>query len=147
MLDRFGKRYQRDVESVIEDRFEIFAKEFEVESERLGVKGEVDYVIKDNRSLAPLEVKYSHSLKPWWKYSAVLYGILLEDTIGNPVKRSYLFLTGSDDVKTINVTDESWIFVEKAVKSCREILNGKTPKPSKSKSCKNCDFNHICSEF
>ena len=142
-----GKEIQHDVETVITRKFEIFAKEFEVESERLGVKGKVDYVVRDRRNLAPLEVKYSHSLKPWWKYSAILYGILLEDTIGKPVKRCYLFLTESNDIKTINITDESRIFVEKAVKACYEILNGKTPKPSKSKSCRNCDFNHMCAEF
>lgn len=107
----------------------------------MGVKGKIDYVVKDNESLASFEVKYSQSLKPWWRYSAVLYGILLEDTIGKPVKRCYIFLTESNALKAINITDESRIFVE------HEILSGKTPKPSKSKSCKNCDFNHICTEF
>lgn len=142
-----GKEIQEDIESTITERFNIFAKEFEVGSERLGVRGKVDYVIKDGKSLAPLEVKYSYSLKLWWKYSAILYGILLEDTIGKPVKRCYIFLTESNALKAINITDESRIFVEKAVKACYEILSGKTPKPSKSKSCKNCDFNHICAEL
>ncbi len=142
-----GKEIQQGVESVIAERFEIFAKEYEVESERLGVRGKIDYIIKDGKSLAPLEVKYSHSLKPWWVYSAILYGILLEDSIGKPVKRCYVFLTESSSIKTIDITDENRIFVEKAVKACYEILNGKTPKPSKSKSCRNCDFKHICSEF
>ena len=142
-----GKEIQQDVESVITQKFDVFAKEFEVESERLGVKGKIDFVIRDGKHLAPLEIKYSFSLKPWWKYSAVLYGILLEDSIGKPVKRSYVFLTESDKIVKIDITDENRIFVENAVKRCYEILNGKMPKPSKSKSCRNCDFNHMCSEF
>ena len=142
-----GKDIQRDVESIIAERFEIFAREYEVESERLGVRGKIDYVIRDGNYLVPLEVKYSHSLKSWWRYSAVLYGILLEDTIEKPVKRCYVFLTESNSIKTIDITDEDRIFVTKAVKDCYEILNGKIPKPSKSKSCKNCDFKHICAEF
>jgi len=128
-----GKEIQQDVDSVITRRFDVFAREFEVESERLGVKGKVDFVVRDGKHLAPLEVKYSHSLKPWWRYSAVLYGILLEDSIGKPVKRSYLFLTGSDRIAEIDITDESRIFVEKAVRDCHEILRGREPKPSESK--------------
>ncbi len=142
-----GKDIQQDVESIISERFEIHAKEFEIESERLGVKGKVDFVIKDGRSFAPLEVKYSYSLKPWWKYSAVLYGILLEDTLGKPVKRCNLYLTESNEFKIIELTDENRKFVESAVRRCFEVLNGKTPKPSKSKSCKNCDFRFQCYEF
>ena len=142
-----GKDVQRDVESIIAERFEIYAKEFGVESERLGVKGKVDFVVRDGKSLAPLEVKYSYSLKPWWRYSAVLYGILLEDSIGKPVKRCYVYLTESDKFHMVNITDESRTFVEKVVRDCYEILNGKDPKPSKSKSCRNCDFNRTCNEF
>jgi CRISPR-associated exonuclease Cas4 len=142
-----GKEIQRDVESKIAQKFDVFAKEFEVESERLGVRGKIDFVVRDGKSLAPLEVKYSYNLKPWWKYSAVLYGILLEDCIKKPVKRCYVFLTESDRFCVVDITDESRTFVEKAVKDCYEILNGKDPKPSKSKSCRNCDFNRMCSEF
>ena len=72
---------------------------------------------------------------------------MLEDSIGKPVKRSYVFLTESDKIVKIDITDENSIFVENAVKRCYEILNGKMPKPSKSKSCRNCDFNHMCNEF
>lgn len=142
-----GKELQRDAEEVIVKRFEIFAKEFEVESDRLKVRGKIDFVVKDGKNLAPLEVKYSRSLKPWWKYSAILYAILLEDTVNKPVKRCYVFLTESNNIKTINITDENRVFVENAVRRCYEILNGKNPKPAKSKSCKNCDFNHMCEEF
>jgi len=142
-----GKEIQQDVESIVAQKFDVFAKEFEVKSEKLSVKGKVDFVIRDGKNLAPLEVKYSHSLKPWWKYSAVLYGILLEDTIGKPVKRCYIFLTESDNVVKIDITDERRMFVEKAVRNCHEILRGKEPKPVKSKSCKNCDFNYLCGEF
>lgn len=142
-----GKEIQQDVESAIAQKFDIFAKEFEVESERLGVRGKIDFVVRDGKSLAPLEVMYSYSLKPWWRYSAVLYGILLGDCINKPVKRCYVFLTESNRFRPINITDDGRVFVEKAVRDCYEILNGKSPKPSKSKSCRNCDFSHMCSEF
>lgn len=140
-----GRELQEDVESLIEERFEVFAKEFEVESERLGVKGKVDYVIRDGRSLAPLEVKYSSKVRPWWRYSAALYGILLEDTIKKPVKKCYLFLTESNDFVSFHITDEDRRFVERAVKDCYEILSGKIPKPMESHSCKNCDYREFCS--
>jgi len=142
-----GKEVEKDIEPIIAEKFEIFAKEFEVESARLGVKGKIDFVVRDGKYLAPLEVKYSYSLKPWWKYSAVLYGILLEESVKVPVKKSYIFLTESNVIKPINITDEYRMFIEKVIKECYEILNGKEPKPSKSKSCRNCDFNHMCLEY
>lgn len=142
-----GKDLQKDVEKVIVERFDVVAKEFRVESERLRVRGKIDFVVKDDDRLAPLEVKYSHSLKPWWKYSAILYAILLEDSTDKPVKRCYVFLTESDKIKAVKVTDENRNFVESSVRKCYEILGGKTPKPSKSRSCRNCDFKYICKDF
>ena len=142
-----GKEIQKDVEPIISSKFKILEREFRVESERLGVRGKVDYVVEDGKYIAPLEVKYSRSFKPWWKYTAVLYGILLEDFTACPVKRCYLFLTESKRLIKIDIGDADRSFVEHAIKRCYEILNGKIPKPSKSRSCRNCDFKHLCAEF
>jgi len=142
-----GKEIQKDAESQIERRFEIFAREFEVESERLRVKGRIDFVVKAEDELVPLEIKYSSSVKPWWRYSLVLYALLLEDRLRKPVKFGYLYLTESDKIVRIDVSDGDRAFVERAVNECHKILRGKAPKPSKSKSCKNCDFKDVCSEF
>ena len=39
------------------------------------------------------------------------------------------------------------MFLKKVIKECYEVLNGKEPKPSKSRSCRNCDFDHMCFEY
>ena len=142
-----GKEIQKSVESRIECKFEVFAREFEAESERLRVKGRIDFVVRAEDELVPLEIKYSSSVKPWWRYSLVLYTLLLEESLKKPVKFGYLYLTESDKIVKVDMTDGDRAFVERAVSECHEILRGKIPKPSKSKSCKNCDFNDICGEF
>lgn len=145
--DRFwaevGKKVEKDVEKKISERFEVLKKDFEVESERLRVRGKVDYVVRAD-PFAALEVKYSHSIRPWWKYSAVLYGILLEETVGKPVKTSFIYLTESERVEKIRIGDEDRRFVERSIRDCFEILSGKIPKASASRSCENCDYRNMC---
>ena len=139
-----GKEIQEDVESIISENFEIHAKEYKLESEELGVVGKIDFVVRDGNSLAPLEVKYSSRLKPWWRYSAVLYAMLLEEEIKKPVKRAFVYLTERREVVVVEIKDEERRFVVDSVEKCHEILEGKLPKAKVSKSCENCDYKWTC---
>ena len=141
-----GKEIQEEAEKLISEKFEIYEKELKLESEKLGVIGKVDFVVKDGNSLAPLEVKYSSKLKPWWKYSVVLYAMLLEDVTRKPVKRAFIFLTESNKIVPLEIRDEERRFVIECVKNCHEIINGKQPKAKVSKSCENCDYSEMCIE-
>ena len=141
-----GKELQEEAEKKISEMFNVYDKELEVSSESLGVKGKVDFVVEIEGSFAPLEVKYSFRMRPWWKYSAILYAILLEDTFNKPVKFCFLYLTESDRLVKIKITDEDRQFVFKSVEDCRRILKGVVPKPKVSKSCENCDYVSLCFE-
>ncbi|ADC66000.1 CRISPR-associated protein Cas4 [Ferroglobus placidus DSM 10642] len=142
-----GKEIQEEAEQVIAKSFEVQAKEFRLESEKLGVVGKADFVVKDGNFLAPLEVKYSSKLKPWWKYSAILYAIMLEEVIKKPVKRAFIYLTEANRIVSVEIRDEDRKFVVESVKNCHEILRGKQPKAKVSKSCENCDYKQMCLEF
>ncbi len=140
-----GKELQREISDTIRRNFEVCWEECELESATLGVRGKVDFVVKDGSSLAPLEVKYSSKLKPWWRYTAVLYAMLLEEEIRKPVKRSFVYLTESGEVAEIEIGDEDRAYVLRSVEECYKILEGEQPKPRASKSCENCDYRVLCS--
>ena len=140
-----GRDVQKDVEAFVFKLFRVIEREYKVESKRLGVRGKIDFVIENGDGIAPLEVKYSKKLKPWWKYSAILYGILLEEKLKRPVKNCYVYLSESNRISKIKIDDEDRLYVQWAIKRCFEIIKGRLPKPAKSKSCESCDYRHLCS--
>ncbi len=136
-----GKKVQEKVKEKIKKKFEVVEEEFEVFSERLGVRGKIDFLLK---GYEPLEIKYSSKIKPWWKYSLVLYAIIIEDMFRRPVKRAWLYLSERNKAVKIKIYDEDRMFVEESVKRCQKILNKfEEPRPFKFR-CKNCDYRDIC---
>ncbi len=143
-----GKEVEAEAEKEIAKRFKIVAKGYEVQSERLCVRGKIDYLVEDVDALVPVEVKYSAKVRSWWKYSLALYCILLEDTINKPVKHGYLYLSEKKEFVKIYITDYIRNYVEDCVTKCHEIVEKHyVPKPRKMLSCKNCDFRDICKSF
>jgi len=59
----------------------------------------------------PLEVKFSGRLRPWWKYSISLYAMLLEDSIGRPVKSGVVLVTRGMRFIEVRVGDSERRFV------------------------------------
>jgi len=141
-----GKRAQEEAEGEIRKRFEILDKEVELRSDRLGVIGKVDFVVRRGREIMPLEVKFSGSLRPWWKYSISLYAMLLEDSIGKPVKSGVVLLTKGMKFTEVRVGDSEREFVKRAIEKCRRILDGEIPRAYRSRSCENCDLKERCFE-
>jgi len=141
-----GKRAQEEAEDEIRKKFEILGKEVELRSDRLGVIGKVDFVVRREREIMPLEVKFSGRLRPWWKYSISLYAMLLEDSTGRPVKSGILLLTKGMRFIEVRVGDGERRFLIRAIEKCRRIMEGEVPRAYRSRSCENCDFKGICFE-
>ena len=140
-----GREVQEELSSFVKSNFRIVGREVGLKSERLRVIGKVDFVVEEGGKIAPLEVKYSKRVKKWWRYSLVLYAMLLEDLVKKPVKRAFLLLLGPRLVG-IEVRDSDRNFVLRAVEKCRRIIQGEVPRPMPSRSCENCDFRRMCFE-
>jgi CRISPR-associated exonuclease Cas4 len=139
-----GSTVQSELSDFVRKNFEVVEEEAYLEDEMLGVRGRVDYIVKDNYLLAPLEIKYSRRLKPWWKYTITLYGILLENKYGVPVKRGYMVIPGPKII-VFDIMDHDRRYVLESINKCRDILSGKyVPKPYFSHSCINCDYRNRC---
>lgn len=141
-----GKKAQEEAEKEIRKRFEILGKEMELRSDRLNVVGKVDFVVKKGEEIAPLEVKYSGRLRPWWKYSIVLYGMLLEDQMKKPVKSGIILVTRGMKFINVKIGDGERRFVELSLERCRRIMEGEIPRAYRSRSCENCDLRERCLE-
>ncbi|MEM3372058.1 MAG: CRISPR-associated protein Cas4 [Candidatus Korarchaeum sp.] len=138
-----GKEVQREVSERVREMFEILGEEVELRSERIGLIGKVDFVVRSWRGLAPLEVKYSRRARVWWRYTLVAYAMLLEESFSRPVREAYLYLVGGRLIR-LSVRDQDRRTVLRALGECREIMEGKVPRLYESKSCANCDFRGMC---
>lgn len=125
----------------------IVGRQVALVSERLRLSGRVDAVVETPHGYAPLEVKYSSRLRPWWRYVITLYAILLEEAIGRPVKLGYIYLTEARKRRLveIKIAEEDRWYAEYAVRACLKLLEGMfRPKPRRARACKNCDYRDLC---
>ncbi|OYT39710.1 MAG: CRISPR-associated protein Cas4 [Desulfurococcales archaeon ex4484_58] len=144
MWSEIGRQIQAELSSFVEEKCRVFDREVYVESESLGVRGRVDYVVDCNAGIAPLEIKYSRRVKPWWTYTLTLYALLVEEKYGKPVKHAYLVLPGPR-IYDILITDQHRSYVLEAIEKCRKILGGEyVPRAYRSHSCINCDYRKYC---
>ncbi len=136
-----GKKIQEKVKEKIKKKFDVVEEEFEVVSERLRVRGKVDFLLEGNE---PLEIKYSSNVKPWWKYTLVLYSVIIEDMFKKPVKEAWLYLSESSKIVKIKIYDEDRRYVEECVKRCHRILDRfEEPRPLRFR-CSSCDYRDVC---
>ncbi len=139
-----GKEVQEEVSGFIHESFRVVGEEVFLESMELGVRGRIDYLVETSTGLAPLEVKYSKRIRPWWKYVLVLYALLVEDQYGKPVKQAYM-VTSSKKTFIVNIEDHDRRYVLESINRARKILDGETiPRPHYSKTCINCDYKKHC---
>lgn len=141
-----GREIQEELSSYIHSRFKVVDEEVYLESNRLGVRGRVDYIVETEAGIAPLEVKYSRRLKPWWRYTLVLYALLIEDHYGKPVKQAFMVIP-SKRVYMLNIEDHDRRYVIESIRRARRIIEGyETPRPYPSRSCMSCDYQEYCRE-
>ncbi|WP_248784116.1 CRISPR-associated protein Cas4 [Desulfurococcus mucosus] len=139
-----GKDVQAELSSHVESRYKVIGREVFLESVRLRLRGRVDYVVELHGLPAPLEVKHSRRLRPWWKYTLVAYAMLAEEKYSKPVKQALLILPGPREIR-LEVASEDRRRVEEALTAATAILEGRlTPRPYESRSCINCDYSAAC---
>ena len=136
-----GRLEQERVREKIKSMFKNVEEEVYIESKELCLCGKIDLVVDE---VVPLEVKFSRSVKPWWRYSLVAYSLLLEDTVGKPVKRALLLLTPRDKIVEIAIYEEDREVVLRAIKECIEILEKEKEVKGKEWNCRRCDFRRYC---
>ena len=144
LWSQLGLQVQEELAEYVEKNYRILGKQVRLESKKHGLIGVVDYIVEYNKAPAPLEIKYSHKLRPWWKYTLIAYALLIEENTGKPVKTAILVTPGPTTIiHTIRENDRKHL--EKTINKIKQILDGeKQPKPKPSKTCRNCDYRGVC---
>lgn len=144
LWSELGLRIQEELSRYVEENYVVLGRQVYMESEKYMLSGIVDYVVKYMGRPAPLEIKYTKRLKPWWKYTLTAYALLVEETYNKPVKTAILIMPGPR-TKIIYITDSDRRYIVETVKTIDRILKGEIePKPKPSKQCTNCDYKDIC---
>lgn len=139
-----GLQVQEELSGYVEENYRVIGRQVRLESKKHGLVGVVDYIVEYSGGHAPLEIKYSGKLRPWWKYTLIAYAILIEENYGRPVKIA-LLVTPGPTTKILTIRENDRKYLEKTVRKIKRILDGKDQaKPHPSRTCRNCDYKDIC---
>jgi CRISPR-associated exonuclease Cas4 len=126
-----------------------------LESSELGLRGQVDLVIKtdDNErreeELLPVDYKLSHgAASPHFKLQLLAYGLLLEAVYGLPVRRGFLYSIPQRKAIQVVFTPQLRHTLQEALAAMRDIVTKEAmPPPVKQRAkCAACEFRRFCND-
>lgn len=120
-------------------------------SPKIGVRGVVDEVLElSDGTMAPLDYKYTEFTEYIFKthkYQSTIYGMLIEETYGKPVKRGYIcYVKDGSTLKEINYNPSDFADARSLLSEVFDvILRGFYPKKTKFPiRCADCCYKNIC---
>jgi CRISPR-associated exonuclease Cas4 len=126
-----------------------------VESPGLGLRGQVDLVIKTDDNLRgeveliPVDYKLSSgSLRPHFKLQLLAYGLMLEEMHGIPVRRGFLYAIPKRQATEVIFTPELRHSLSQALALMTEMVGQELmPAPTKQRAkCEACEFRRFCND-
>jgi CRISPR-associated exonuclease Cas4 len=127
-----------------------------LESPRLGLRGQVDLVIKTDDNvrgeweLIPVDYKLSSGqLGAHFKLQLLAYGLMLEETRGLPVRRGFLYAIPKRRATEVIFTPELRSALNQALALMAEIVaQERMPDPTKQRAkCQACEFRRFCNDI
>jgi CRISPR-associated exonuclease Cas4 len=126
-----------------------------LESAHLGLRGQVDFVIKtdDNTrqawELIPVDYKLSRGpLGLHFKLQLLAYGLMLEETRQIPVRRGFLYAIPTRRVTEVAFTPALKTTLNQALALMAEVVDREqmpAPTPQRAK-CEACEFRRFCND-
>lgn len=124
-------------------------------SERLGLSGKVDMVIRvlaENGEVAEvIPVEYKHSPGRAGRHlflQLAAYGLMLEEMTGEEVRRGFLYFILSRRAREVPITPELRGEVMGQLEAMQEMIEGeRMPEPSRRRAqCVICEFRRFCND-
>lgn len=120
-----------------------------VASERLGLRGKIDLVIETAEEWIPVDYKQTERrVGGHIRLQIAAYGIMLEETVGVPVRRGMVYSLLSRRVEEVSLTPRLRREVEERVAAMREMVEReRMPEPPASlRACVDCEFRRFCND-
>lgn len=153
--EAMAKAEVRRVGAVLYDKeMEEALKEFDValSSKNLKASSRVDCVIKSKGRVIPVDYKFSGSRrgKPYsdHKYQLTLHAILLEEVVGKPVTKGYIYYALDKVVAPVVITHQMKDYVKKVIKTIQNMVETeKMPSTivNPRKCTGGCGYKNLCS--
>jgi CRISPR-associated exonuclease Cas4 len=121
-----------------------------IKSERLGLKGTIDMIVKIKDELIVVEFKEIESPKKVLDghiYQAAAYALLVEEKFDTTIRRIILYYSKNNKIIEIPLTDNIRNHILWTIKKIRKIiLKEYLPMIRPSSKCYSCGYNWICHE-
>lgn len=128
-----------------ERRFHVW-----LNSPALGLSGKLDLLIVTPEACYPVDFKYTRD-RPRRNHVMQLaaYALLVEDAMRVPVPMAFVYLTPSDQLVRINVTDLLKRLVHARLASIRQMVQEAIlPEPTPARArCEECEFRNYCGDI
>lgn len=119
-------------------------------SEKLGLSGKVDLLIKTAGSYYPVDFKYTTS-QPHKNhlYQLLGYAIILDDIYNCFVDRGFIYLIPKEDAVIFDLTNDLKTKAKSLLDEIRNmVLSQQMPPPIKSKvKCLDCEYRNFCGDI
>jgi len=128
-----------------ERRFHVW-----LNSPALGLSGKLDLLIVTPEACYPVDFKYTRD-RPRRNHIMQLaaYSLLVEDAMRVPVPMAFVYLTPSDQLIRINISDQLKGLVRARLASIRQMIQERIlPEPTLVRArCEECEFRNYCGDI
>jgi CRISPR-associated exonuclease Cas4 len=122
-------------------------------SERLGLSGRIDLVIRYTTPTGPEAIVVDYKLSereagPHFKLQLAAYGLMIEEAWGIPVRRAFLYHISQRRAEAIPLTPVLRRKVEQTVSAIHAAIAGEAIplSPSSLSRCVSCEFRRFCND-
>lgn len=131
---------------------DVADKLFRVElvSQTLGLRGVLDYLVKTERELIPVDYKFGYSNNGAaylnHKYQLAAYALLVEDCFNTTVRRGFIHYSRERLNVRIDITDELRGRTMRMIEGIRSIIENET-EPASARNparCTDCEYRRYC---
>jgi CRISPR-associated exonuclease Cas4 len=139
--------------SYLRKKLGVVRRQFDVPlaSPKLGVRGSVDEVLTlADASMAPFDYKFAPEPRAVYynqKMQSALYGLLIREVFGVPVRRGYLcFVRSKHKIVELEHTEADFAEVRQILDEILEVIqSGVFPRATTYKArCRDCCYRNIC---
>jgi CRISPR-associated exonuclease Cas4 len=143
---RTNPHYLRKKLGVVRRQFDV-----PLASAALGVRGSVDEVLTlADGTMAPLDYKFAEAPREVFhnqKMQSALYGLLIREAFGVPVRRGYLcYVRSKHRIVELEHAEEDFDEVRRALAEILEVIRTGLfpPATSRKARCRDCCYRNIC---
>ncbi len=116
----------------------------------LALSGKLDLLIVTPEACYPVDFKYTRG-RPRRNHVMQLaaYAVLVEDAMKMPAPLAFVYLTPSDQLIRINVTDRLKALIHEQLASIRQLIQeAMLPEPTPVRArCEECEFRNYCGDI